>query len=52
MSAMLETADKRNTQLIRAVKALKNTKKEEAIAILCMWMSMEQVDHMLKTLEK
>lgn len=44
--------DRRNDQITRVIKALGHLPTESQIAIICMWMSVDGVDEMLKTLEK
>jgi hypothetical protein len=44
--------DRRNNQITRVIKALGHLPTERQIAIICMWMSVDGVDEMLKTLEK
>jgi hypothetical protein len=45
------TLDRREKQIARVIAVLEGIPRERAIAILCMWMSVADVDRMLATLE-
>lgn len=47
-----ETLDKRSRQINRVVSALSHLPVDRQVATVCMWMSIDEVDEMLKTLEK
>ncbi len=52
MSQLDAIIKRRNNQIERVIKALEYDTKEKAISILVMWLSADDVDSMLETLEK
>jgi hypothetical protein len=48
---MTRALDQRSAQIHRVIHALKGIERDRAIAIICMWMSADDVEAMLKTLE-
>ena len=44
--------DKRDKQIKQVIKVLAHLPVDQQIAIVCMWMSVEEVDRMLKRITK
>ncbi len=47
-----ETIKRRDEQITRVIRSLRHLPVAEQVAILCMWMSVEEVDEMLSVLER